>query len=230
MRKRLLFFAAAFVFALVALLPLRVAVDWLDLDRRGLSARGASGSLWLGALEGARFGAAPLGGTVARLRKLPLLLGRARLDLEAETGLEGAATVCRRSFGFADVGGTLEAGGLFAPLPVETLELGDVSVRFESGRCAAAEGSVRPRLGTSPGAPALPVEASGALRCHGPALLLPLAGRSGMEAVQLRLLADGRWLAHLIVRPPDVAARERLVAAGFRPVRGGYGLRFHGSL
>ena len=37
---RSLFFLCAFLFALVALLPLRLALDWLGLDDKGFAARG----------------------------------------------------------------------------------------------------------------------------------------------------------------------------------------------
>ena len=41
---RSLFFVCAFLFALVALLPLRLALDWLGLDDKGFAAREARGS------------------------------------------------------------------------------------------------------------------------------------------------------------------------------------------
>jgi hypothetical protein len=36
---RTLFFVCAFLFALIALFPLRLALDWLSLDERGFAAR-----------------------------------------------------------------------------------------------------------------------------------------------------------------------------------------------
>nr|MDP8995143.1 type II secretion system protein N [Pseudomonadota bacterium] len=78
--------------------------------------------------------------------------------------------------------------------------------------------------------PGVPGAASGSARCDGAVLLLPLASPSGMEAVHIRLAADGRWRADLLVRPADETARAALAAAGFRPSRGGYSLRFEGAL
>ena len=43
--RRSLFFIAFFLFALVALLPLGLALRWLSLDERGFSAREAQGSV-----------------------------------------------------------------------------------------------------------------------------------------------------------------------------------------
>ena len=60
-----LFLAAAFLFSLVALLPMRLALDWLGFGERGLSARAATGSLWLGALQEAQVG--PVLGPESRL-------------------------------------------------------------------------------------------------------------------------------------------------------------------
>src|SRR3546814_12494389 len=79
---RRLFVLCAILFALVALFPLRLALDWLALDERGFAAREAKGSLWLGALSEAQFGSVELGDLQARLRTLPLFVGRARMDLE----------------------------------------------------------------------------------------------------------------------------------------------------
>ena len=76
--RRTAFFVAAFAFAAVALIPLRVATSWIGGP---LAAREATGSIWLGMLKEAQFGPVPLGDVQARLNVLPLLLGRARLSL-----------------------------------------------------------------------------------------------------------------------------------------------------
>ena len=189
---RSVLFLAALAFALVALLPLRVAAGWFALGGRGLSAREASGSLWSGALKEARFGAVPLGDLRARLELLPLLLGRARLALsrdEAQGRLDGAVTVSRHGFGIEDVTGQLRLGGLFSPAPLATLDLADLSARFEGGLCESAEGQVRAGLGGELAGASL----SGAARCAEGALLLPLAGQSGAERLDLSIRGDGRW-------------------------------------
>lgn len=198
MRARLLFFAVAFALALGAFLPLRTAIDWLALEERGLSAREAQGTVWIGALRDARFGPVPLGDLHAGLDGLPLLLGRARVALEGgEPGppLAGAATVTGAGFGLHDVEGRIAGGALFAPLPVAALDLTDVSAHFRDGRCASAEGRVRAELAGELGGIALPGGLSGNARCDGEALLVPLAGQSGLERVDLRIFADGRWIA-----------------------------------
>lgn len=190
---RELFFLGALLFSLVALLPLRFALDWLGFADRGLAAREAVGSVWLGALEEARFGTVQLGEVGTQLRALPLLAGRARLDLRQQgDGLRGAVTASRHGFGIDDATGTLESPALDA-LPPTTLDLADVSVRFGDGLCANAEGRVTVRMAGDLGGVPLAASFSGEARCEGPALLLPLRSQSGADRLDVRLFADGRY-------------------------------------
>lgn len=226
-----MFLAAAFLFALLALLPLRLALDWFGFGERGLTARAATGSLWLGALQEAQIGPVPLGDLNARLNVLPLLLGRARLSLSgAESGsFDGAVTVTRHSFGFDDVDARLRVGALFAPIAVSTLDFDDVSAGFTSDRCTRAGGRVRAAVSGEIGGVGLASGLGGQPRCDGDALLLPLASTSGMERLNIRLTGDGRYRAEFIVQSADPALRGRLAAAGFRPAGSGYYMRVDGS-
>lgn len=233
MRGRLLFFLATLAVALVVFLPLRLAIAWFDLGGRGLAAREAEGSLWSGRLRDAQFGPVLLGDVSARLDVLPLLLGRARLSLHRDAAaggrFDGALIAVRDGFGLEDLTGQLRAGALFAPLPVAALDLARVSVRFESGRCARAQGQVRADLAGEVEGVALPSGLGGTLRCEGGAVLLPLAGQSGMERINLSIEASGRWRAVLIVRAAGPAAVQRLTGAGFVPGPGGHVRRIEGS-
>ena len=227
------FFLALVAFALVALLPLRVAASWFTLDGRGLSAREASGSLWSGALKEARFGAVPLGDLSARLNLLPLFLGRARLTLsraeEAGGRFEGAVLVTRHGFGLEEMTGTVQLGALFAPAPLASLDLQEVTAEFAGGRCEHAEGQVRAGLSGDTSGLLLSSALSGAARCDQGALLLPLASQSGLEQLNLRVEGDGRWRIELALRPTDPAAQARLAAAGFTPGPGGFVRRIEGN-
>jgi general secretion pathway protein N len=229
---RSLFFASALLFALVALFPLRLALDWLGLDERGFAAREARGSIWFGALSEAQLGSVALGDLTARLRTLPLFVGRARLDLERvgeDEELEGAITLSRNSFGIDDVSGSFGIGSALAPLPIASLDLTDVSVRFADGMCASAEGSVKANVAGEVAGLALPGGLSGNARCQEGALLLPLVSQTGMEAFNLRVREDGRYQIELAVRPIDDAMRDRLIAAGFRLGSAGYAMRASGE-
>lgn len=198
---RELFFLGTLLFSLVALLPLRFALGWLGFADKGLAAREATGSVWLGALAEARFGNAPLGDVATRLRVLPLLVGRARLDLEqADDGLRGGVTVSRHGFGIDDASGRIEAPAL-ADLPPPTLDLADLSVRFADGLCVHAEGLVKARFAGELGSVPLNAGFSGEARCDGQALLLPLVGQSGSDRLEVRLFADGRYRIDAALRP-----------------------------
>src|SRR4029077_10494425 len=97
-----LLFLGMFVLSLVALFPIRVAIDVIGLEDRGLTAREAMGSIWAGTLSDATFGPIPLGDVSAHLRFLPLLLGRAQLDFHSARGtaeLDGTAVTSHGSFG-----------------------------------------------------------------------------------------------------------------------------------
>ena len=205
---RELFFLGALLFALVALLPLRFALDWLGFADKGLTAGQADGSVWAGALSSARFGTVPLGDVGTRLRLLPLLAGRARLDLEEADGLKAGVTVSRHGVGIDDASGTIEVPGL-AGLPPATLDLADVSVRFGDGHCASADGLVKARMAGELGGVALTGGYSGQARCEGPALLLPLASQSGTDRFNVRLFADGRYRVDANLRPGGLPYSQR---------------------
>lgn len=228
---RSVFFIATLAFALVALLPLGLAASWFDLGGRGLAAREAEGSLWLGALKEAQFGGVALGDVNARLNVLPLLIGRARLSLSrgGDDAFSGAVSVSRHGFGVDDLSGRLRIGALFAPLPIAAFDLDDVSTHFVDGRCDRAAGNVRATLSGEVAGMMLPSGLAGSVRCAEGALLIPLTSQTGMEQANLRIMGDGRWRIDLVVRPADPAAIPRLAAAGFAPGAGGYVRRIDGT-
>jgi general secretion pathway protein N len=231
--RRWILFAFFFLFALVALAPLRWALDMFGFGRFGLAARQATGSVWLGALNEAQLGPAPLGDVQVRLNRLPLLIGRSRLSLRrdsADSPLEGAATIEGDGFSLDDFTGQLRLGVALSPLPVGSVDLDDVSVKYSDGVCQTAEGRVRAQLATELAGLSLASGLSGNARCGGGKLLLPLASQSGMERLNLSFDANGRYRAELSVTPTDPALQAQLIAAGFRPSGPGLGLRIEGIL
>ncbi|MGE3396813.1 MAG: type II secretion system protein N [Sphingomonas sp.] len=222
---RAAFFLAALAFALVATLPLGLAIGWLGLDGRGLAAREATGSVWLGALTEAQLGPAPVGNVGARLNSLPLFIGRARVSLtraDEAAPFEGAVTMSRHGFGFDDASGRLQLGALLAPLPIGAIELEDVSAGFASGLCSRAEGRVRAIVGGDLGGMNLAAGFAGTARCAGDAVLLPMASQSGMEQLNVRIFASGRYRVELLIRSQDAALGQRLTVAGFTQGNGGF--------
>jgi general secretion pathway protein N len=231
MRRRIAFFAAVFLLALVATLPLRVAAAWLGLDDRGLAAREAAGSVWSGHLSEAQLGRAPLGDLSARLGMLPLLIGKARVALArpgAVDPFEGALTASLSGFGVDDMTGRVRVAALFAPLPIAAIDLEDVSTGFSGGRCSRAEGQVRAMLSGEIAGIGLPSVFTGSVACAGDAVLIPFASQSGMERLVLRLFADGRYRIDLGVRPTGETMRAALTAAGFTPGNGAFERRIEG--
>jgi general secretion pathway protein N len=209
---RELLFLSALLLSLVAFLPLRLALESLGFAATGLAARQVEGSVWLGALADARFGAVELGDVATRLRLLPLLAGRARLDLvqkgEGE-GFRGGSSLSRHGFGIDDASGDLPVPKL-AGLAAPALRLDDLSVHFADGLCADAEGPVEARLAGGLGGVPLAAGFSGEARCDGPALLLPLASQAGGERLDLRLFADGRYRIDAALRPGGLPRSARL--------------------
>ena len=84
--------------------------------------------------------------------------------------------------GVDGVTASLPAATLFAPLPVTTLALEDVTVRFRDGVCEEAAGRVRATVVGEAGGLPLPPTMMGTARCEAGALLLPMAGQGGTSA------------------------------------------------
>ncbi|MDF2494657.1 type II secretion system protein N [Sphingomonas sp.] len=213
-------FLAMFVVALIVFLPLRLALGWFGLAEQGLTARSVSGSIWSGHLREARFGQIALGDLSAGVSPLPLLLGRARVELDGAAippapRLSGAIAVSRHSFALDDLTASLPVGTAFRPVPVTVLDLEQVSVRFNGDQCDSAEGRVRATLTGDIGGLPVPATLTGNARCDGGALLLPLVSAAGNEGSTIRLWPDGRYRAELTLQPSDPAAAMRLQTAGF---------------
>jgi general secretion pathway protein N len=226
---RRLYLLVAFLLLLAAMLPLRVALDQLGFDERGLSARAVTGSLWSGRLTEARARGVALGDLDAGLALLPLLIGEARVDLR---GAAWRGTAIQSSDRAGVVGLTGRLGPEIVPpsLPIGSLEFTDVAAHFRDGVCAKAAGSIRvePRADAAALAHLGPLH--GNLRCDGEALLAPLVSGTSRERVDLRLFGDGRYRLSLIVQAADPATAAALSAAGFIATAEGLTLTSEGAL
>lgn len=232
---RRVLFGAMVLAALIASLPMRLALSATGLDQAGLSARSATGPVWFATLREVHFGAVELGDVHAFLSPWQLLVGRARVDLvgpppPSGAPARGAITVSRHSIGVDDVTASIPAGQVFAPLPVSRLDLTDVSVRFESGQCQQAEGRIRAALGAAIADIPIAQAMEGSARCEAGQLLVPLQSASGTEKLRLLIGGDGRYRAELVLVPSDDAAGQRLAAAGFVASPDGYRLSIEGRL
>lgn len=223
-------FVAMLAVALAVFVPLRLVLGWAGLAEQGFTARSVGGTFWEGSIREARFGEVALGELSAGIAPLPLVLGRARIELRSRAipgapSVTGAVTVSRLAAGIDDANATIPVGAALAPLPITALELTDVSVRFVDGACDRADGRVRATLAGS----ALPTPSAmaGPVRCDGAALLLPMTGGPG-EGANLRIWQDGRYRAELSLPATDPASAPRLQAAGFIQDANGWRLAIEG--
>lgn len=232
--RRRLFVLLIFLFAMLALFPLRLAFNMLALQENGLAARAIHGSVWWGQIEQLTLGGVPLGNVEARLSPVQLLVGRARMDFSRQRGapddLKGAVGVNTSSFGLDDVTAHLGVGGLFAPLPVTGFDFDDLSVRFADGACARAEGRLKARMNPAVQGLNLSQGLSGEAVCDGNALLLPLVSQSGMESMRMRIEANRNFHAEMLIRTSDPALSADLLKNGFVRRGGALALTIRGRL
>lgn len=226
---RRLYLLVAFLLLLMMSIPLRVVLDQLGFDERGLSARAVTGSLWSGKLAEAQMRGAALGDLRARLELLPLFIGEARVGLEAGAW-RGTLIQSSDSGGVAALSGRIGPEAMPPSLPIGAVDLTDVSVRFRGDTCAEATGSARIEPRTGDTVLANVGQLQGSLRCDGEALLAPLVSGSGRERVDLRLFGDGRYRLSLIVQAGDPASTAALAAAGFVTTADGLTLTTEGAL
>jgi general secretion pathway protein N len=220
--------SAAAVMALMSV-PLAVVLPMALPADSGLSARTAEGTLWEGMLRQADVAGLPLGDTRVGFDFLPFLVGQARMGFASAT-LRGVLDVSSGSFGLSRGNGTVDLAGRLRPLPLSRFTFDDVAVEFRNDRCVSAKGRVRAEVATDIGGLALPGGMSGTLRCNGADLVVPLAGQSGMERVDLRVTASGNWRADLSVRTSDPVIAGKLLSSGFSSGPAGYTLRVSGAL
>jgi general secretion pathway protein N len=228
-RGRILLFVGAFAVALILFMPLSMALSMFGLTGQGLAARRVSGTVWSGQLVDARIGRLPVGDVDVGLRPLSLLLGRARIDMRSAFGT-GSLTSTSSGFAVDDATAKLATARVFAPIPLDSLDLTNVSAAFVAGRCSKAEGRVRAMFAGDVGGVALAQGLSGVARCDGSALLLPLVSQSAMERLNLHIDGNGEYRAQFFVRSSDPAMAEKLGSAGFGPAPGGFVLRLAGKL
>lgn len=223
-----------FAIGFILFMPVRIALGLAGLERVGVAAREVRGTIWSGRIDQLMLGTMALGPVRASLSPISLLMARARFDIWRRSGgaddVSGALTIGPGRAGVDDVTGAIPLGRTFAPLPVGSFVMEDVSAYFSGGRCGHAEGHVRAQMaGQLPGLN-LSQGLSGTASCDGDALLLPLVSQSGLEKVNLRIWRSGRYVAEMRIETADATLAEVLGKAGFVAAGGARVLKVEGTL
>ncbi|MBW8367388.1 MAG: type II secretion system protein N, partial [Arenimonas sp.] len=213
----LAFFVLAWLASLAVLAPMRWLGE-LDLWRNaGLSASGASGTIWNGRLLGLDAGSQPLGDVDAALSAASLLTGTVAIEF-ATDGSRGKLLLGRER-GLRAVSGEWP---LVVPTPGGPLQwalsLDAVSAVVRGGTCAEAAGGLEAVL-TLPaaGSTTPPLVLSGTPVCREGVVEASLMPAPGSPAVELlvQIRADGQYRLVWLARDPDPGLRAALDAAGF---------------
>lgn len=222
------------LFALVAVLPLRTICGVLRLDEMGVAARSLRGPVWWGGADELQIGGVRLGTVDVFLSPFQLLVGRARVNIRRQLGqpddIAGGVSMGWGTRGIDDVTGSVPLAAALAPLPVSSVELDGVSVRFAGATCVHAEGRVRARMMPVISGFNLANGLTGEARCDGNAVELPLVSQSGMERLVMRIDSSGHLQASMHVRVSDPLLSAGLAANGFRTVGGEQVLRIDSTL
>lgn len=218
--------------ALFALFPLRVALAMSDLERIGFTARQVAGTIWYGRIGSLHLRSQPLGTFEVQLNPFALLIGSVSMQfkrMDDPQGLLEGKLVAGLGRGIKDANGRIAAGTMFAPLPVEALELHDVTVLFRNGVCIEAEGKVTPVMTTPiPGVQLSGL--SGTMQCDGERARVRMTSGAGTERVEFYVSSSGRYRGWLSVRTTAPAISAALALLGFRPSPEGMMLTVNGSL
>lgn len=195
-RAEILAFVAVLLIAVIALFPLALAIPLFGLDKV-VAARRAEGPVWSGKLYDAQIGGMPVGLVGVKLRVLPLIAGRVRVDMWNPTGI-GGITAWPGGRGIDDVNANLPIGAVAGQIPLDRAILEDVTIHFSGTHCARADGRLRLMmrypLGDQQVAPVL----SGTLKCDGDTVAVRLADAGGTVTLNLRLLSDGGYNGRLM--------------------------------
>lgn len=189
-------FALALVVLLMALAPLRLALEAMGAERGGLAARAVTGTVWRGQLKAARFGGVELGDVGLGLDIAGLFLGGGRVWFRTQgpVSARGVLLLTRSRSGVSGVDANLPLEAVMPQAPVRgRLDLKDVDLEFRHGACKSARGRiVLDHLTLPGGAPLAPnLVLSGAPTCSGGAAVTRLNGLADGVAIDLVIKLDG---------------------------------------
>lgn len=217
---------------MTALFPLRLALAMAGAGQSGISASAVGGTIWHGEAHEVSIGPLPVGHLETRLSPLRLLTGKAHVAFARLPGDPNGPLTGAIESGF----GTWrlnEISGATGPLvdmavPIESITLDRLSVRFDDGRCVSASGSVRLSIAINIAGMGLRHGLGGAATCRGDDMALTMTGDSGMERLTILIGADRSYDAQLSIRASDPLIAAALAGAGLAPQGDGFGYRYRG--
>lgn len=232
-RRWLIWTGGILALALVSLFPLRVALGLSDFERMGFAARQVAGTIWYGRIGELHLRSQPLGTFEVRLDPLALLFGTIsmrfdRLD-DPDGVLEGQLVAGMRR-GIKESSGRIAVERMFAPLPIEAIDLDNVTVLFQRGTCVRGSGRITPVIASPIPGISFGSALSGRLECDGERARVVMTSPSGSERLEFYVNSEGSYRAWLTIRAdaPEVGAALSLF--GFRPSAQGLTLQMRGRL
>jgi hypothetical protein len=213
----LLVFAAAWLAFAVALVPMRWLGELSVWRNAGVSASGATGTIWNGQLLDVAMGSNVLGTVDAGLSAVSLLGGTAVLALRSDAG--GAELRLGRERGLRKASGQW-LGTLESPVgPLQlALSLDEFTAMFRAGSCFESGGNAQVQLAARTAPADWPtLVLSGTSRCREGVVEASLNPAPGSPAVELlvQAKADGSYRLTWTARSPDAALLRTLEALGF---------------
>jgi len=232
-RRWLACWLAMLFLALLAFLPLRVALATSELERIGFGARQVAGTIWYGRIGDLQLRSRPLGTFEVAVDPASLLLGSPSMRMNRLDGTEGpleGIVRAGRQRGIARMNGRIAAQSLFSPLPIEALEFRDATLLFRDGLCAEASGTVVPVLAAPVPGVDLGSGLMGRLRCNGRRARVVMRDPNGAGRLDLYVDSAGAYRAWMSVDAPSPELSAVLVGLGFRHSSLGLTLSARGRL
>lgn len=219
--------------ASVALFPLRVALGMSDMERMGFTARQIAGTIWYGRIGELHLRSQSLGTFEGELDPTALLLGNVSMRINRMDSPDGVLTgqlIAGFRRGLKDADGRVTVGAMFAPLPIETLELKGATLLFRDGRCVEAGGSVTPLIALPAPGLNLGLNFTGRLECNGDRVRVRSLSASGKEVFEFQANAGGSYRARISIRDATPEVGAALTLFGFKQSGQGLTLSTRGRL
>lgn len=212
-------------FAAIPMIPLKAAVDMMQLRRIGFEATLIEGNLWEGQMYEARLGKIALGDVKSKMSLDEISKGRIRLNIEGSDEISRLKGVFSQGLGGAGIDNfTVGMPVMAGPPPIGgvTLIVDGLKARFPGGECADGSGEVRAYLSGALPAVGLPGEMTGPALCRDGKLTFDLASPSGREQEQITVLTATKYKVRLFIRPTMPRIAQLLQSKGFTPLDDGY--------